>query len=80
MDLNTFIAQPERFKEMTIEDQLSVVADLKLLCDDMETTALEAGRKFEAKHWKDRAEYWKSTGQNIKKLIELDVVNKRMGL
>ena len=76
-DLNKYITQPNDFKELPLEEQLSIVADIKLLCDE---ASLDTTDPTEQKRWKFRADYWKSTAMNIKKLAELEITNKRMGL
>lgn len=75
-----FVDNVAKFQTMDLDEKLAVVAELKLDADMREIEALRAGDKLEAKLWKARSEYWKAANQNVKKLIELEIANKRLGL
>lgn len=81
--MNTNIAQlvedKELFKQLTLEEQLTVIADLQLFCSEQESDRMEESDKIGAKRWKDRAKYWTAVNQNIKKLAELQVADRRLG-
>lgn len=69
----------QKFIAMDLDEKLAVVAELKLDADMRAVEAEEAGHVFEAKRWKARSDYWKAANQNVKKLVELEISNRRMG-
>ena len=73
---------PEKFKDLEIEDQLQIVADIILYWANKESDAMaEYGKSsIEAKRMHDTMKYWDNLQMNIKKLAELESTRLRRGI
>ena len=85
-DILKYAADPEAFKALEIEDQLSLVADIILHYAQLKTGALrEAGKTrvdscIEAQEFYDLEKYWERMNQNIKKVAEMETARLRSGV
>lgn len=80
-----YIQDPATFKELSLEDQLSVIADLILYCAVEKTNELEKAGKtrvdssIAAQRWHNQEKYWENVQMNIKKLAELEMTKVKRG-
>lgn len=80
--LREYAEDPTKFKKLSLEDQLSLFADLILYWADKESQAMaEYGKSsIEAKRCYDRKKYWEHLNQNVKKLAEIETAKIRQNI
>lgn len=84
--LEEYIKDPAKLKELELEEQLTVLAELSLMCAQEKTAALRRAGKtrvdqcLEAQEWYDREKYWVQKNQNAKQLYQGELIKMQRGL
>lgn len=79
-----YINNPAEFKELELEEQLLIIADIVLYFADMKVWALERNNKtrvdscIEAQKYYNREKYWDSLNMNIKKRADIAAADRRL--
>jgi hypothetical protein len=82
--LGEYIEKPAKFRELDIQDQLMLIADIVLYFADMKVWALERNGKtrvdscIEAQRYYNREKYWESINMNIKKAADIVAADRRL--
>jgi hypothetical protein len=84
--IQEYIDQPERFRALSLEEQLTIIADIILYFADKKTEALinegktRVDSSTTAQSYYNREKYWENVNMNLKKLAELEVTKLRRGI
>lgn len=83
---NEYIDNPAAFKELELDEQLALIADLILYCATAKTDALVTDGKtrvdgsIAAQRWHNQEKYYENLQTNLRRLLELESIKMKRGI